>query len=105
VLKVGPESAGSNPGPACYGRGGTRPTITDAFAACGLIGQAELGYNAVTPDVGKARAAIGGLASRVGRSVEETAEAIIKIAVSGMYSQVSGLVSRFGIDPRAFALL
>ncbi|MGI4940922.1 MAG: hydantoinase/oxoprolinase family protein, partial [Janthinobacterium lividum] len=50
VLKVGPESAGSRPGPACYGRGGTRPTITDAFAACGLVGIAELGYAAVTVD-------------------------------------------------------
>ena len=46
VLKVGPESAGSTPGPACYGRGGTRPTITDAMAVRGFIGQADLGHNA-----------------------------------------------------------
>ena len=105
VLKVGPESAGSRPGPACYGRGGTRPTITDAFAACGMIGLAEIGYAAVTVDRERARAAIAPLAEALGRTVEQTAEAIIRIAVSGMYSDVSGLVSRFGIDPREFACL
>ncbi|MBV8912633.1 MAG: hydantoinase/oxoprolinase family protein [Acetobacteraceae bacterium] len=105
VLKVGPESAGSRPGPACYGRGGTRPTITDAFAACGLIGLSDVGYGAVTVDAAKARAAIQPLAEHLERSVEETAEAIIRIAVSGMYAEVSGLVSRFGIDPREFACL
>lgn len=105
VLKVGPESAGSRPGPACYGRGGTRPTITDAFAACGLIGLSTLGYAAVTIDQDRARAAIATLAEPLGRTVEETAEAIIRIAVSGMFQEVSGLVSRFGIDPRQFACL
>ena len=50
VLKVGPESAGSDPGPACYGRGGQRPTITDAFALLGLLGDGELGYGAVHLD-------------------------------------------------------
>ena len=105
VLRVGPESAGSRPGPACYGRGGTRATITDAFVALGLIGHADLGYNAVQIDVAKARAVVGELAGKLGRSVEQTAEAIIEIAVSGMYSDVSGLVSRFGVDPREFSLL
>ena len=105
VLKVGPESAGSRPGPACYGRGGTRPTITDAFAACGLVGLSTLGYAAVTIDQGRARTAIDTLAAPLGRSTEETAEAIISIAVSGMFSEVSGLVSRFGIDPREYACL
>jgi N-methylhydantoinase A len=105
VLRVGPESAGSRPGPACYGRGGTRATITDAFVALGLIGHADLGYNAVQIDVAKARGVVGELAAKLGTSVEETAEAIIEIAVSGMYSDVSGLVSRFGVDPREFSLL
>ncbi len=54
ILTVGPESAGSTPGPACYGRGGTRPTMTDAFAACGIIGHGNIGYDAVTVDVEKA---------------------------------------------------
>jgi N-methylhydantoinase A len=105
VLKVGPESAGSNPGPACYGRGGIRATITDAFVACSLVGISALGYASVTVDRERARAVIGLLGAQIGRSVEETAEAIIRIAVSGMYAEVSGLVSRFGIDLREFACL
>lgn len=105
VLKVGPESAGSRPGPACYGRGGTRATITDAFVATGLVGHSDLGYNAVQVDVGKARAAVGELAAKIDRSVEQTAEAIINISISGMYSECSGLLSRFGVDPRDLSLL
>jgi N-methylhydantoinase A len=105
VLKVGPESAGSRPGPACYGRGGTRATITDAFVACGLVGVSALGYSSVTVDRDRARAVIGALGEQLGRTVEETAEAIIRIAVSGMYAEVSALVSRFGVDLREFACL
>jgi N-methylhydantoinase A len=105
VLKVGPESAGSRPGPACYGRGGTRATITDAFAALGLVGLSDMGYAAVTIDAGKARAVVGEIAGQLGRTVEETAEAIIRIAVSGMYADISALVSRFGVDPREFSCL
>ncbi len=105
VLKVGPESAGSNPGPVCYGRGGTRPTVTDSFAVCGLIGGAGLGYDAVKVDRDAARAAIAPLAGRLGAGVEATAEAIKDLCVSGMYGGVSGLVSRFGIDPREFTLI
>lgn len=105
VLKVGPESAGSRPGPACYGRGGTRATITDAFAALGLVGLSEIGYSAVTIDSEASRRVVGELAAKLGRSVEQTAEAIVRIAVSGMYSDVSALVSRSGIDPREFSCL
>ena len=104
VLKVGPESAGSNPGPACYGRGGTRPTITDAFCVCGFLGETELGYSAVDIDRDRARTAVGEIAAQLGLGLEETAEAIIKVAVSGMYLEVSKLVSRYGIDPREFTL-
>jgi N-methylhydantoinase A len=103
ILKVGPDSAGSRPGPACYGRGGTRATITDAFAACGLIGLATISYAAVTIDQERARAVVGDLATQLNRTIEATAEAIIRIAVSGMFQAVSALVSRFGIDPREFA--
>ncbi|MBO1111854.1 hydantoinase/oxoprolinase family protein [Bordetella petrii] len=105
VLKVGPESAGSRPGPACYRRGGTRATITDAFVCCGLVGHSDLGYQAVAVDADASRKAVGELATRLGRGIEETAEAIIQIAVSGMYTEVSGLVSRYGIDPREYAVL
>ncbi|MBN9428579.1 MAG: hydantoinase/oxoprolinase family protein [Burkholderiales bacterium] len=105
VLKVGPDSAGSYPGPACFGRGGELATITDAFVACGLIGHAELGHKAVNVDVEKARTAVSKLAVQLNRSIEETAENIIQVAVSGMYTEVSALVSRFGVDPREFSML
>jgi N-methylhydantoinase A len=105
VLRVGPESAGSRPGPACYGRGGDQATITDAFVALGLIGHSDLAYNAVHIDAARAREVVGSLAAQINRTVEQTAESIIDIAVSGMYAEVSGLVSRFGIDPREFSIL
>ncbi len=105
VLKVGPDSAGSNPGPVCYGRGGTHPTITDAFAVMGVLGQSDLGYNAVKVDREAARRAIEVLAEKIGQDVYRTAEAIINVSISGMYAGVSRLVSRFGIDPRTFSLL
>jgi N-methylhydantoinase A len=104
VLKVGPESAGSTPGPACYGRGGTRATITDAYAVLGWVGSGDLGYSAIRIDVEKARAALATIAEPMRMSVVATAEAIIEIAVSGMYMEVSKLISRYGVDPREYAL-
>jgi N-methylhydantoinase A len=104
VLKVGPESAGSTPGPACYGWGGTRPTITDAFAVLGYLGSGELGYSAISVDLAKARAALGTIVPRTGMDLVATADAILRIAVSGMYMEVSKLVSRYGVDPRDYAL-
>ncbi|MEO0821531.1 MAG: hydantoinase/oxoprolinase family protein, partial [Pseudomonadota bacterium] len=105
VLKVGPESAGSTPGPACYGRGGTRPTITDAFAALGLLGAAELGYGAVRLDRDRAETALAPLAGTLGLGLQETAESILRIAVSGMFLETSKLLSRHGADPRSFSFL
>ncbi len=104
MLKVGPESAGSTPGPACYGHGGTRPTITDAFVVLGFIGQADLGYNTIQIDAEQARRAVDSLATRLDLSAVETAEAIVNIAVSNMYMEVSKLISKYGIDPRDYAL-
>ncbi|MBJ2064935.1 hydantoinase/oxoprolinase family protein [Serratia odorifera] len=105
VLQVGPDSAGSLPGPVCFQRGGTAATATDAFAACGLIGHGDLGYHAVQVDVAAARTAIQALADPLGITLEQTAENIIALAISGMYSDTSGLLSRFGIDPREFWFL
>lgn len=105
VLKVGPRSAGSTPGPVCYGRGGTQPTITDAFAVLGVLGGSELGYNAVRVDVQAAQAAIQPLSDKLGLDVVRTAEAIVNVAVSSMYTGVSRVISRFGIDPRVFSLM
>jgi N-methylhydantoinase A len=105
MLRVGPESAGSTPGPAAYGRGGVEATITDAFVALGLIDLGSVGYGMVSIDRSKAVAAIAPLAERLGRSVEETAEGIIGVAVSGMYREVSKLCSRRGIGAPEFSLM
>ena len=104
VLKVGPESAGSSPGPACFGHGGTDATITDAFAVLGLLG-GELGYGTVTLDREAAERAVGALAGRLGMSLAEAGESIIRVAVAGMYLETSKLLARTGADPRGFALL
>lgn len=105
VLRVGPESAGSTPGPACYGRGGTRATITDAMAVCGFLGHAALAYDALRMDRALAEAAVGEVAARLGRGLRATAEAIIEVAVSEMFVEVNKLIARFGVDPRDFALM
>jgi N-methylhydantoinase A len=105
VLKVGPESAGSTPGPACYGRGGTRATITDAMAVCGYLGHAPLAYDAITMDQARAETAVGAVAEKLGRGLRETAEAIMHVAISEMFVEVNKLIARFGVDPRDFALM
>ncbi|WP_137127291.1 hydantoinase/oxoprolinase family protein [Roseomonas sp. HF4] len=104
-LTVGPESAGSTPGPACYGRGGTRATITDAMCVLGWIGYGELGYGSVTVRRDLAEQAVDEVAASLGRSREAAAEAIIRVAVSGMYREVSKLAARQGVDARDFCLL
>ncbi|WP_138467155.1 hydantoinase/oxoprolinase family protein [Poseidonocella sp. HB161398] len=105
VLKVGPESAGSTPGPVCYGRGGTQPTITDAMAVMGILGHSDIAYGQLSMDVDAARAAIAPLAEAMGRSIEATAEAIVEIAVSEMFVEVEKMAARYGIDMRDFTLV
>ncbi|WP_270935559.1 hydantoinase/oxoprolinase family protein [Falsiroseomonas oryzae] len=105
MLKVGPESAGSDPGPACYGRGGDRATITDAMAVCGFLGHTPLAYRSVGMDRGRAEAVVDRLARQLGRGVEETAEAVVDVAVSSMFAEVNKLIARYGVDLRDFTLM
>jgi N-methylhydantoinase A len=105
VLKVGPESAGSSPGPACYGRGGERATLTDALVVGGFLGHAPLAYSAIELDRQAAARAVEPLAAVLGRSLPETGEAIVEIAVSNMFVEVNKLIARFGIDAREFTLV
>ena len=105
MLKVGPESAGADPGPACYGKGGTRATLTDAFAVLGFVGQVDLGYETVQIDADRARTAVETLATPLSMPVEQAAESMVRIAISGMYLEVSKLMSAYGVDPRDHALL
>lgn len=105
VLRVGPESAGSTPGPACYGRGGTEATVTDAMVVCGWVGHSEMAYGQLSMDVDLARAAVGRLADRLGQTAEKTAQAILDTAVSEMFVEVEKLASRSGVDLRNFTLM
>jgi N-methylhydantoinase A len=105
VLRVGPESAGSTPGPACYGRGGTRATVTDAMVVCGWLGHSQMAYGQLQIDIQLANKVIGELATALGRTIMQTAQAVIDIAVSEMLVEVEKLCSRSGVDLREFTLM
>ncbi|MGE4219734.1 MAG: hydantoinase/oxoprolinase family protein [Alphaproteobacteria bacterium] len=106
VLKVGPESAGAEPGPACYGRGGTRPTVTDAHVALGHIAADGFGSEDLTIDPDRARAAIAAyVAGPLGWSVERAAAGILTIAEANMAEMVRLASLRRGLDPRDFTLV
>jgi N-methylhydantoinase A len=101
VLKVGPESAGADPGPACYGLGGVRPTVADAFVLCGYLNP-ERFAGGRSLDVGAAAAALGTIAANLGIEPVEAADAAIQVALASMYTELSGVLDRRGIDPRDF---
>ena len=104
-LFVGPESAGADPGPASYGRGGTEPTVTDANAVLGRLGaNQELG-GSLRLDADAARKAVGMLGDRIGKSAEEMAEGIVRVAVTKMAAAIYEISIGRGHDPRDFSLL
>lgn len=105
VLRVGPESAGSTPGPACYGRGGTEPTVTDAMVVCGWLGHSQMAYGQLQIDTMLAKAAVERIATRIGGTVEAAAQAILDIAISEMFVEIEKLASRSGVDLREFTLM
>jgi N-methylhydantoinase A len=105
-LKVGPRSAGAEPGPMCYPNGGDEPTITDANLVLGRIPAALIG-GGIALDVARARAGLAALAQRLpgGLSVEALAHGIIEIANWNQANAIRQITIQRGIDPRAFALL
>ena len=105
ILKVGPESAGSYPGPACYAKGGVQPTITDALVVMGFLGQIPLGYKSVDIRPELSTNAIEPLAKLLGVNLLRAAEDIIHVAISRMYLELSKMISRNGIDPRELSLI
>jgi N-methylhydantoinase A len=104
VLKVGPRSAGADPGPACYGRGATEPALSDAFLLCGFLNPDNFvgGRLRLYPD--KSALAMRPLGEALGLDVEATAEAVIEVATANMYAAFSNVLARHGLDPRDFAL-
>jgi len=106
VIKVGPESAGALPGPACYGRGGERPTVTDAHIVAGHIAPDGFGSEDLEIDAGLARAAIEAhIAKPLGWSVERAAWGILRLATANMAEMVRLATLRRGLDPRDFSLV
>ena len=106
ILQVGPRSAGADPGPACYGRGGNEPTVTDANLVLGRIGTRRLLGGSIALDPDRAHQAVGDLGRRLGLGdVHRTAEGIIQIAVARMANSVRKITIEQGRDPAEFTLV
>jgi N-methylhydantoinase A len=105
ALRVGPRSAGADPGPACYGRGGTEPTVTDANLLLGRLAADSTLAGGVALDAEAARAAIEALADPLGLDPLQTAEGIVRVANQEMVRALRVVTVERGVDPRRFALL
>jgi N-methylhydantoinase A len=104
-LRVGPRSAGSEPGPACYGRGGQMPTVTDASVVLGYIDPHNFSGGAMQLDADLARKAVRGIADAMNMSVEEAALGIHRIANAQMAEGIRLVSIKQGLDPRRFTLM
>src|SRR3989442_5236880 len=105
VIKVGPSSAGAMPGPACYGRGGTSPTVTDAYLATGILDPENFLGGQLRLRPGLAREALAALARQTRYSEHELAEGVLRVATSNLLVSVARVEAHKGIDIREFTLL
>jgi N-methylhydantoinase A len=105
ILMVGPQSAGASPGPACYGRGGEQPTVTDANLVLGRLAAGSPLAGRIGLDRDLALAAVGRLGKRIGLETEPLAAGIVRIAVGRMVSAIKQISIANGYDPRDFTLL
>ena len=105
ALRVGPRSAGAIPGPACYGRGGEEPTVTDANLLLGRLGADAPLAGGVALDRAAAQRAVGALADELGLELLACAEGIVRVANAEMVRALRVMTVEQGIDPRRFALL
>ncbi|MBT6305273.1 MAG: hydantoinase/oxoprolinase family protein [Rhodospirillaceae bacterium] len=104
LMKVGPLSAGAEPGPACYSRGGTEATVSDANLILGRLPDSLIG-GAMVLDIQKAKTVILPIAKRLGFSIERTAHGILGIVVSNMVRAIRVVSVERGHDPRDFSLM
>lgn len=104
ALRVGPQSAGARPGPACYGHGGTQPTVTDANIALGRL-EDGCAFGDLRLDASAARKAIADFATPFGLSGEAMAQGILDVINEQMANAIRTITVRRGIDPRSFALV
>ena len=105
ALRVGPQSAGAEPGPACYARGGTEPTVTDADLLLGYLDPGSELAGGVALDADAARDAVERLGSQLGLDPLETAEGIVRVADQEMVRALRVVTVERGVDPRGFALM
>jgi N-methylhydantoinase A len=105
ALQLGPESAGAVPGPACYGRGGNEPTVTDANVVLGRLGAGQRLGDSLNLDGAAAHAALDGIASRRGVAAEEMAEGVVRLASARMAAAIHEISVARGHDPRDFVLI
>jgi N-methylhydantoinase A len=104
ALRVGPQSAGAAPGPACYGRGGTSATVTDANVVLGRLPPSLLGGE-MRLDVGAAEEAISNIARTLGLDMHKAAEGILEIVNENMFGALRLVTVQKGLDPRDFAIV
>ncbi|WP_394738868.1 hydantoinase/oxoprolinase family protein [Natronococcus roseus] len=106
ALRVGPRSAGAEPGPVCYGKGGTEPTVTDANVVLGYIGPDTALGGEMTLDVDAARDALADLAEETGlEGALEAAQGVYRVANATMTRTIRSVTVEQGHDPREFALV
>jgi N-methylhydantoinase A len=104
-FRVGPQSAGAEPGPACYGRGGTEPTVTDAGVVLGYLNPDYFAGGTMSLDADAAHAAVTNFGSKLGLSATEAAAGIHRVVNSKMADEIRLVSIRRGYDPRQFALV
>ena len=105
MLVVGPESAGANPGPACYRQGGALPTVTDANVVLGRISPQNFLGGTMSLDAKAAGKVVATIGDALGMSVEQAALAIVKIANNNMVGALHTVLTEQGLDPRDFVLV
>jgi N-methylhydantoinase A len=105
ALRVGPRSAGAEPGPACYGRGGTEPTVTDANLLLGYLSSDSDLAGGVALDTNAAQESVAALGGKLGLDETETAEGIVRVANQEMTRALRVVTVERGVDPRGYALL
>jgi N-methylhydantoinase A len=105
ALRVGPESAGSEPGPACYGRGGTLPTVTDACVILGILQPDLFAGGALPLNRDAAERALAGLGDELGMTALEVADGTYRLACSDMAGSIRSISTYRGLDLREFSLL
>jgi len=105
ILHVGPESAGADPGPACYGRGGTAPTVTDANLVRGLLDPGNFLGGRIALDAAAARRAVDTIAKALGTDALTAAEGVTQVVNTNMAEGIKLVSVRRGVDPRGHTLV